>query len=60
MEIAISKHRCPRNHICPAVSVCPVDAITQDGYGLPIVDMEKCVKCKRCISFCPMGAIEAV
>jgi pyruvate ferredoxin oxidoreductase delta subunit len=26
---------------------------------IPMIDQEKCIKCKKCIMFCPMGAIRA-
>ncbi len=55
--IKISNTRCPQNHRCPAIDVCPKEAISQKGYSLPVVDMDKCITCKKCISFCPMGAI---
>lgn len=57
MEIKISNQRCPQNHSCPAVRVCPTSAITQKGYSLPSVDMNKCIQCKKCTKFCPMNAI---
>ncbi len=60
MKIEISEFRCPQNHRCPAVSVCPVDAMFQDGNGLPYVDDEKCIGCMKCTRFCPMGAIIAL
>lgn len=56
MSIKVSKDRCPQNHKCPAIRVCPVQAISQDGYSLPKVDMDKCIQCKKCFSFCPMNA----
>ncbi len=55
--IKISKARCPQNHACPSVRVCPVGALKQKGYGLPHADMSKCVKCGKCINYCPMRAI---
>ncbi len=58
MSIEVSNARCPQNHKCPAINACPVDAIIQDGYGLPQVNEDKCIMCKKCISFCPMGAIQ--
>lgn len=57
MEIRINKNRCPQNHPCPAVTVCPVDALKQKGYRAPEVDMDKCIKCRKCVQYCPMGAI---
>lgn len=56
-EIHINVRRCPQNHRCPSIRVCPVGAITQKGYKLPKVDMEKCIKCGKCIKYCPMRAI---
>lgn len=58
MSIQVVKERCPQNHPCPAIRSCPVDAITQKGFGLPKIDMDKCIQCKKCIKFCPMGAIQ--
>jgi Fe-S-cluster-containing hydrogenase component 2 len=43
--------------MCPAVMVCPVGALTQEGYGAPKVDNEKCIDCSKCTYFCPTGAI---
>lgn len=57
MKIEVLESRCPQNHQCPAMRVCPVDAIAQIGHELPQIDMDKCIKCKKCIGFCPMGAI---
>jgi len=55
--IRINKHRCPQNHPCPSVRVCPVQALSQVGYGAPVADMDKCIKCGKCVRYCPMGAI---
>jgi len=60
MIITVDPHRCPQNHRCPAIAQCPVGAITQDGYGLPEVDAEKCILCKKCMRFCPMQAFREV
>lgn len=58
MSLKVDKNRCPQNHRCPAIRVCKVDAIYQNGYGLPIIDQEKCTECGKCIKYCPMGAIK--
>ena len=58
MKIIVDKNRCPQNHKCPAVKVCPVDAMTQEGFKAPTIDPEKCIECKKCVKFCPMGAIK--
>lgn len=59
MNISVNKSRCPQNHKCPAIKVCPVDAIIQDGFDLPTINLDKCINCGRCIGFCPMKAIES-
>jgi ferredoxin len=57
MALTINKTRCPQNHRCPMLRVCPVGAISQDGFGLPIIDEAKCVECGKCTRYCPMGAV---
>ena len=59
MQITIDKKRCPQNHSCPAIQVCPVYAIRQYGFDVPTIDREKCTKCKKCVNYCPKGAILA-
>lgn len=53
----VNKARCPQNHRCPSVSVCPVNALTQEGFAAPEVDMKKCIRCGKCVNFCPMNAL---
>lgn len=36
---------------------CPVGAIMQQGYGLPIIDEQKCFECGKCINICGMNAV---
>jgi len=55
--ITVDKNKCPQNHKCPATRVCPVNAITQEKHELPKIDNTLCIKCKKCITFCPMQAI---
>ena len=50
--IEIRDEYCPQNHPCPVMRICPVGAITQRGYGAPIVDQEKCTGCKKCVRAC--------
>lgn len=57
MNLVVKVNRCPQNHPCPSIRVCPVDALKQEGYKAPVVDMNKCIKCGKCVKFCPMGAI---
>ena len=57
MNMTVSKTRCPQNHRCPAIAQCPVGAISQTGYGLPVIDRDTCIHCLKCVKFCPMRAI---
>lgn len=54
--IVIRKELCPQNHPCPTLRVCPVGAITQNGFGAPEVDNEKCICCCRCTKACSVFA----
>ncbi|MEF9924589.1 MAG: 4Fe-4S dicluster domain-containing protein [Muribaculaceae bacterium] len=56
MAIIIDSIRCPQNHRCPLIKLCPVQAITQEGYALPVIDNKKCIECGKCVNKCPMGA----
>lgn len=57
MTLLIDAVRCPQNHRCPLPNVCPVEAVSQQGYGLPVIDAEKCIECGKCVKFCGMGAV---
>lgn len=57
MSLTITPSKCPQNHRCPLLRICPVDAISQDGNGLPIIDNEKCIECGECIKNCGMRAV---
>jgi len=39
-------------------ATCPKDAIEMNDKGEPIVDVEKCIGCRRCVKVCPADAIE--
>ena len=39
-------------------SECPKDAITMNEKGEPVIDLENCTRCRRCIKVCPADAIE--
>jgi electron transfer flavoprotein alpha subunit len=39
---------------------CKADAITMNDKGEPIIDLEKCTRCQRCIKICPAQAIEII
>ncbi len=55
--LKVNVNRCPQNHPCPSVKVCPVGALSQRGYSAPDVDNDKCIKCGKCVKFCPMKAL---
>lgn len=59
MKITVNPHKCPQNHRCPIIRICPVNAISQDGYGLPVVDNDACIQCGKCFKYCPFRAFEA-
>lgn len=58
MALTIDAARCPQNHRCPLLTVCPVEAITQQGFGLPVIDAVKCIECGKCVKFCGMQAVD--
>ena len=58
MSYIVSKRLCPQNHSCPIIRICQVQAITQNGYELPVIDKSKCTECGKCIKFCPTGAVK--
>ncbi|MCK9159410.1 MAG: 4Fe-4S binding protein [Bacteroidaceae bacterium] len=57
MSYLVSKDLCSQDHRCPLIRICSVGAISQNGYGLPVIDKEKCINCGKCFSLCPMSAI---
>lgn len=57
MKLVVVNERCPKNHVCPAMSVCPVQALSQNGYDAPTVDLDKCIGCGKCSNFCPKKAL---
>ncbi|MBC5787854.1 MULTISPECIES: 4Fe-4S dicluster domain-containing protein [Clostridiaceae] len=42
----------------PCSEVCPKGAISFDAHGKSVIDQEKCIKCGRCRTVCPYGAIQ--
>lgn len=57
LSLAVKTDRCPQNHPCPSVRVCPAGALSQRAYNAPDVDRDKCIKCGKCVKFCPMRAL---
>lgn len=60
MAITVDKELCPQNHPCPSVRVCPVGALVQNGFDAPLVNADVCIVCKKCVRYCPMGAIREI
>ncbi len=56
-KLIVKIDRCPQNHSCPSVKVCPVSALSQSGFNAPNVDDDKCIKCGKCVNFCPKKAL---
>ncbi|MGL5937159.1 MAG: 4Fe-4S binding protein [Phocaeicola sp.] len=60
MPLVIDKKKCPQNHTCPMIAHCPVSAIIQQGFELPQIDSELCIKCGKCVKICGMKAVYKV
>ena len=58
MSYTISSLRCPQNHACPIIRICSVQAISQEGNKLPVIDKLKCTDCGKCAKYCPTRAIQ--
>jgi len=39
-------------------ATCPKDAIEMNDKGEPIINVEKCIGCRRCVRICPADALE--
>ncbi len=56
-KLVVLDENCPQNHACPSVKICPVGALTQQGFHSPTVDLEKCIRCGKCVNYCPKKAL---
>lgn len=56
-KLVVKIARCPQNHACPSIRVCPANALSQEGFSAPTVDLSKCIKCGKCVKFCPKNAL---
>lgn len=56
--MVIDANRCPQNHRCPLIRLCPHGAISQNGFGLPVIDAALCTECGKCARQCGMMAIK--
>ncbi|MBR0598282.1 4Fe-4S binding protein [Sinanaerobacter chloroacetimidivorans] len=56
-NLVVKVSRCPQNHPCPSVRICPVGALSQKGNAAPEVNEDICIKCGKCVKFCPMRAL---
>lgn len=49
---------CSQCEPAPCQAICPVTAITRDeSLGRVMVDCDKCIGCRMCVTVCPFGAI---
>ncbi|PWB51865.1 MAG: electron transfer flavoprotein subunit alpha [Candidatus Methanoperedenaceae archaeon] len=39
-------------------SACPEDTIEMNDKGEPVINLEKCIGCRRCVKVCPAEALE--
>jgi molybdopterin-containing oxidoreductase family iron-sulfur binding subunit len=47
---------CMQCQNAPCIKVCPVKATYKDPQGVTVVDYNKCIGCRYCLTACPYGA----
>lgn len=48
---------CQQCEDAPCISVCPVKATSRDETdGFVVIDYDKCIGCRSCVTVCPFGA----
>ncbi len=40
------------------IDLCPVEAISQEGFSLPVVDADVCISCGTCVEHCGRQAMK--
>jgi Fe-S-cluster-containing hydrogenase component 2 len=40
------------------LEACPTDAISVDGNGVVVIDLDSCIACHACVSACPYDAMK--
>lgn len=58
MGYYVSEALCPQSHTCPMMAECPVDAISQEGFNLPVIDQDECIECGKCAMICGKKAVK--
>jgi len=56
-QLVVNTNRCPQNHPCPSVRVCPTGTLSQADFQAPTAEQDKCIRCGKCVKFCPMLAL---
>ncbi len=59
-KLVVIQENCPQNHACPSVGVCPVAALVQKAHEAPTVLDDVCIRCGKCVNFCPKKALVLV
>lgn len=58
MDVIVIDEMCVESCNCPSLAVCPVQAISRQDKMPPEIDLAKCIRCGKCLFFCPNAAIQ--